>query len=120
MEMREIDLADAGSEAGSAGSTDAKNDDELTAVRYLQSIYRDPMEPTGVRMRAAKDAAPYEQPQLRAVAMTTMDQQSFAAALERAIMRSKSPPPVAALPPPEQHSASELKGNFPTRRRNLR
>ena len=45
----------------------------------------------------------------------------FAAALERAIERSKQPPPPAALlPAPEQHPASELKGNFPMRRRNLR
>ena len=43
----------------------------------------------------------------------------LAAALERCIARSKGPPPVAALPPP-QHSADELKGNFPMRRRNLR
>jgi len=49
-----------------------------------------------------------------------MDGTSFAAALERAIERSKQPPPPAALPPPEQHPASELKGNFPMRRRNLR
>jgi hypothetical protein len=61
----------------------------------------------------------YENPKLSAVMSAQMDQRSFAAALERAIMRSKSPPPVAALPAPE-HPASELKGNFPMRRRNLR
>jgi hypothetical protein len=58
--------------------------------------------------------------QLRAVAISQMDQHSFAQALERAILRSKGPPPPAALPAPEQHSASELKGNFPMRWRNLR
>ena len=49
-----------------------------------------------------------------------LDGTSFAQALERAILRSQQPPPKAALLAPEQHPASELKGNFPVRRRNLR
>jgi hypothetical protein len=76
--------------------------------------------PITIRLRAASEAAKYKHAQLRAVAVGYMDQQSFAAALERCIARSKNPPPVAALPLPEQHPASELKGNFPMRRRNLR
>jgi hypothetical protein len=39
---------------------------------------------------------------------------------ERAILRSQSPYVPRALPAPEQHPASELKGPFAVRRRNLR
>jgi hypothetical protein len=97
-------------------------DRELTAVRYLQSIYRDPMEPTGVRMRAAKEAAPYENPKLSAVMSSQMDQRSFAAALDRALERSKTPyvSKPALLPPAEQQPASELRKPFSFPRRNLR
>jgi hypothetical protein len=52
-----------------------------------------------------------------AVAVGHMDGTDFAAALERCIARSKSPPPPAALlPAPEQHPASELKGLPPVER----
>jgi hypothetical protein len=72
--------------------------------------------PITIRLKAASEAAKYRHAQLRAIAISQMDQHSFAQALERAIVRSQSPPPKAALlPPPEQ-----LKGNFPMRRRNLR
>ena len=61
----------------------------------------------------------YEEAKLSALAVSQIPANDFAAALERAIMRSQQPPQPAALPPPE-HPASELKGNFPMRRRNLR
>ena len=70
--------------------------------------------------RAAKELLPYEQPKLTAVALGHFDATSFAAALERAIERSKGSPPKAALMPPVEHPASEVRGQFPMRRRNLR
>ena len=82
-------------------------------------VYRGEAELSPQQFNAAKVCLEYEQPKLTAVAVGHFEGTSFAAALERAILRSKSPPPVAALPP-EQHPASELKGNFPMRRRNLR
>jgi hypothetical protein len=92
-----------------------------TAKEALQMELRGEVRLTPSQFRAAKELLPYENPKLTAVAIGHMDQSSFAAALERAILRSKSPPPPAALlPAPEQHPASELKGNFPVRRRNLR
>ena len=82
-------------------------------------VMRGEIDPEPKQMNAAKVLIEHEEPRLSAVAVGHMDGTSFAAALERAILRSKSPPPPAALPAP-QHPASELKGNFPVRRRYLR
>jgi hypothetical protein len=93
--------------------------DDMTAKQALELEMRGLIKLTPSQFRAAKELLPYEQPKLTAVAIGHMDGNSFAQALERAIERSKQPPPPAALAPP-QHPASELKGNFPMRRRNLR
>jgi hypothetical protein len=93
--------------------------DKPNSLEFFEAVYLDESLPLSYRLKAATEHAKYTHAQLRAVAISQMDQHSFAAALERAIMRSKSPPPVAALAPP-QHPASELRGNFPMRRRNLR
>jgi len=94
--------------------------DDMTAKQALELEMRGRIKLTPSQFRAAKELLPYENPKLTAVAIGHMDQSSFAAALERAILRSKEPPPRAALMPPVEHPASELKGNFPVRRRNLR
>ena len=106
--------------AGTEAGTQKGPEDEVKALEYLQSIYRDPMEPTPVRMNAAKAALEYEQPRLSAVAVGHFNKTDFASMLERAIERSKASYVPRALPAPEQHPASEVKGNFPVRRRNLR
>ena len=93
-------------------------DDDITAHRLLQSIYRDEEVALPVRMRAAIESLPYETPKLSATAIATLDGKTFAEALDRAIERSKSPPilngPVVELP------AEELKGPFPNYRNNYR
>jgi hypothetical protein len=91
----------------------------ITARQFMQMVMRGEIDPPPKQIGAAKVLMEYENAKLTAVAVGHMDGTSFAAALERAITRSKSPPPPAALAPP-QHPASELKGNFPMRRRNLR
>jgi hypothetical protein len=68
----------AGSDAGSAG----------TALGYLQAIYRDPLQPTSIRMRAAIECLPFETPKLSATAVITGGE-DFEARLKRAIARSR-------------------------------
>ena len=89
-----------------------------TSLQLLQAIYRDKGQPLNVRVRCAIECLPFETPKLSATAITSMDGKSFADALERAIIRSQSPPllngPVEPLP------ASELKGPFSNYRNNYR
>jgi hypothetical protein len=58
-----------------------------SALEYLQSIYKNPVLPEHVRMRAASLCLPFETPRL-AVTGVLRDDTGFAAALERAIERS--------------------------------
>jgi hypothetical protein len=67
---------------------DAEAPEGRTALELLQAIYKNKLAPLSVRMRAASLALPFEAPKLSAMAITSMDQHSFAAALERAITRS--------------------------------
>lgn len=59
---------------------------EGDSLGYLQSIYRDPALPTGVRMRAAIAALSFERPKLAVTAH--VDGADFGERLERAIARS--------------------------------
>jgi hypothetical protein len=73
------------------------------ALDYLQSIYRNPLQPTPLRMRAAIEALPFESPKLSATALSFPG--DFAQTLERAILRSGVKMPrmidAEALPQPE-------------------
>ena len=73
-------------------STDAARVVELAegehSLDFLQAVYRDPMQPLSVRMRAAIEALPFEAPKLSAVAVSSMSGADFAERLERAIARS--------------------------------
>jgi hypothetical protein len=75
----------AGTEAGRAGTAKP----EIEALEYLQSIYRNPMESTSVRIRAAVECLPYETPKLTAIAVGTLNAHDFYSRLERAILRSE-------------------------------
>jgi hypothetical protein len=63
--------------------------DGETALGLLRSIYRDKLLPLPVRMRAATEALPYENPKLSAVAVASMSGNEFAQRLDRAIARSR-------------------------------
>jgi hypothetical protein len=56
------------------------------ALDFLQSIYRNPVQPLPTRMRAAMIALPFESPKLSASAIIHPD--DFALALEKCIQRS--------------------------------
>jgi hypothetical protein len=71
---------------------EGEGDEPLTSLGYLQSIYRDENQSTSVRIRCAVEALPYENPRVSAIAISNMNGQSFAEALERAIIRSQQPP----------------------------
>jgi hypothetical protein len=105
--------------AGTGAGTQDGPEDEIKALAYLQSIYRNPMEATPTRMRAAIECLPFENPKLSATAIATMDGQSFAEALDRCIARSHGPLILNGPSPPEL-PAEELKKPFPNYRNNFR
>jgi hypothetical protein len=59
--------------------------------------------PLPVRIRCAVEGSPYENPKLSAVAVASLNGNSFAAALDRAIARSRSVPLIEAkaVEPPQ-------------------
>src|SRR5215469_12347561 len=84
-----------------------------TELEFFEAVYLNESLPLGYRLKAAAERAKYTHAQLRAVAYSQMDQdqQSFAVALERCLARSAATYlPKPALPPPEQHPASEVTG----------
>jgi hypothetical protein len=94
------------------------------ALEFLQGIYNDPKQSTSTRMRAAIECLPFENPKVSAVAISHMDGQDFASALDRCIARSGikplPPPKVIEARPVEQLPAEELKGPMPHYRNNFR
>ena len=91
-----------------------------TARQFLPMVMRGEIDPEPRQMNAANVLIEYEEPKLSAVGVAHMDGKDFASQLERAIERSRQPPPPAALLPAPEHSADELKKPFVLRRRNLR
>jgi hypothetical protein len=100
--MKEISLIAAGSGAGSQDTPEERT----VALEYLQGIYNDPTQSTSMRMRAAIECLPFENPKLSATAIATMDGNSFAEALDRCIARSKSPPPKVIEHTPQLDAAT--------------
>jgi hypothetical protein len=92
---------------------EGEEDEPLTSLKYLQSVYRDENRPDSMRIRCAVEALPYENPRVSAVAVTHMDGQDFASALERAIERSNGPVLLNSPKTIEPLPASEMKKPFP-------
>jgi hypothetical protein len=107
----------AGTIAGSAGTTNTSED----ALSYLRSVYRDPLQPTSTRLRAAGLALPFELPKLAVTAIVS-NQEDFASRLDRSIERANA---VRMLSAPNiiehrsrEHDPSELRpGNGQLKRR---
>jgi hypothetical protein len=102
--MKNLALIEAGSGAGSQNTPEGRT----VALEYLQDIYNDPRQSTSVRMRAAIECLPFENPKLSAVQHQHLTKEDFATMLDRCIERSRQPTP---LPRPRviEHSPSELK-----------
>jgi hypothetical protein len=78
-----------------------------TSLQLLQAIYKNRKQPLNVRVRRAIEALAHEYPKVSAVQVSHMNGQDFASALERAIMRSKSPLPLPA--PTMEHDQASLR-----------
>jgi hypothetical protein len=59
-----------------------------TSLDFLQAVYLNEQLPLSVRMRAAIEAAPYEQAKISAVAVGYLNAHDFASRLDQAIERS--------------------------------
>jgi hypothetical protein len=68
------------------------------ALAFLQAIYRNPLQPLPVRLRAAIECLPFESPKLSATAI--LREGDFAVHLDRALERSALIE-ARALPQPE-------------------
>jgi hypothetical protein len=82
--------------------------EDIMALPLLQMAYRGQVKLTPQQIRAAIEALPFENPKVSAVAISHMSDKSFAAALERAIERSRQPSPLQG--PNIEHDPEELKG----------
>jgi len=88
-----------------------------TSLQLLQNVYRNRKQPLNVRVRCAVEALAHEYPRVSAVAVSHMNGQDFASALERAIQRSKSPLVLNAPTVHEPVPAQEMKKPFQRYRR---
>src|ERR1700745_1756218 len=61
---------------------------DIRALQLLQMAYRGEIELTSQQFRAAKEALPFEEPKLGAMAVGSISGQDFASLLERAIRAS--------------------------------
>jgi hypothetical protein len=70
---------------------DCSDLDSLSAHQILQLVYRGKLEVTPMQMRALQVAIGFESPKLVATTIASLTGDHFAAALERAVPRSREP-----------------------------
>ena len=76
----------------------------VTSLKFLQTIYRNPEVPLPVRMKAAAIAIEYELPRLAVTA--TVDGGVFAVQLDRAVARSRMVTPMIEAKPNDTANVS--------------
>src|SRR5262249_23634118 len=91
--------------------------DDIPLMELADRVVRGKIRLSPPQQRMLIEMLPYIAPKLSATAVTTMNSQSFAEALDRAISRSKGP---VLLNSPPELPAEELKRPFPNYRNNLR
>ena len=80
-----------------------------TAKQALEMVYRGLIVLSPQQFRAAVECLQFEVPKVSAVAISHMNGNDFASALERAISRSRGETPTLPSPDTPQLDASELK-----------
>jgi hypothetical protein len=80
-------------------------EERVTSLKFLQTIYRNPEVPLPVRMKAAAIAIEYELPRLAVTA--TVDAGDFAVQLDQAVERSRKVSMIEGKPTIEGNVASE-------------
>jgi hypothetical protein len=85
--------------------------DHLSYSEIADGVIRGKLKLSRDQMRMLIEYFPYAMPKLTAIASTTLDSQSFAALLDRAIERSRGARlMIEARPVAQEQSAEELKG----------
>ena len=91
------------------GSAELELAEGEASLHFLQKVYRSSRQPLAVRMRAAALAIPFESPKLTAMAVSSMNGNDFAAALERAVLRSRAPLQIEHRPEGERGPLPEAR-----------
>jgi hypothetical protein len=84
-------------------------DEGVTSLKFLQTIYRNPEVPLPVRMKAAAIAIEYEFPRLAVTA--TVDGGDFAVQLDQAVKRSRM---IEGKPIIEGNGSANVSGDVPS------
>ena len=99
---------------------DDDDENEITPLDFLEAVYPQSKPSAEYADGAAIEAAPYKHPKQSAVAIAHYGP-NCADALEKAIERSRNPPPMLSAPKVIEHeqlvSASEMKKPFARNRR---
>jgi|SRR5690242_14100124 hypothetical protein len=82
----------------------------VRALELLQMAYRGEIELTSQQFRAAKEALPFEEPKLGAMAVGSISGQDFASLLDRAIRASGKEVEVKQIEPEHSRQRSRVDG----------
>jgi hypothetical protein len=108
-----LDRLEAQQQRDDEGSAELELAPDEVSLDFLQKVYRSSRQPLAVRMRAAAIAIQFESPKLTAVALSNMNNDGFAARLERAFARSREPLKAIELKPNETADPVQWSGPMP-------